>query len=46
MNVVEQRIGDTDGQVWYRVAVTIEGAAVEGWLRADLVVEISECPEL
>ena len=46
MNVIEQRIGDTDGQPWFRVSVDIEGASVEGWLRADLVVEITECPEL
>jgi uncharacterized protein YgiM (DUF1202 family) len=45
MNVLEQRLSDTDGQIWYRVAVEIESAFVEGWLRSDLVVEITECPD-
>lgn len=46
MNVYEQRLGE-DGRVWYRVRIEIEGGAVvEGWVRADFVVEISECPPL
>jgi tetratricopeptide (TPR) repeat protein len=32
------------GQVWYRISVDIEGAVLQGWIRADLVVEISDCP--
>jgi tetratricopeptide (TPR) repeat protein len=46
MNVLEQRLGLNDNQIWFRVSVDIDGATVEGWLRGDLVVEISECPEL
>jgi hypothetical protein len=46
MNVLEQRLGINDNQIWFRVSVDIDGATVEGWLRGDLVVEISECPEL
>jgi len=44
MEVLEQRISDTDGLVWYRVRLQLEGATVEGWLRGNLVVEITECP--
>ena len=44
MLVLEQRISDTDGEVWYRVSVTVEGATVEGWLRSDLVTDVTTCP--
>lgn len=47
MNVYEQRIGANDGRTWYRVQIQLDGGAmVEGWVRADFVVQITECPPL
>ncbi len=43
MDVLEQRNGD-DGRVWFRVTFTIEGNSVEGWVRSDLVSQITTCP--
>lgn len=45
MNVYEQRTGTNDSRTWYRVQIQLDGGAmVEGWVRADFVVEITECP--
>jgi hypothetical protein len=33
-------------QLWYRISADIEGATLQGWIRADLVVEVTDCPTL
>ena len=35
-----------DGQRWYRVRFQIEDSEISGWVRYDLVTEITECPSL
>jgi hypothetical protein len=44
-DVLEQRIGN-DNRVWYRLTYTLGSAQVDGWVRADLLVEITDCPAL
>jgi tetratricopeptide (TPR) repeat protein len=44
MDVLEQRRAD-DGQVWYRIVYSISGARVEGWVRSNVVVDLTACPE-
>jgi cytoskeletal protein RodZ len=43
MVVLEQRISP-DNQLWYRIQATVGEAALVGWIRADLVNEITDCP--
>jgi len=45
MDVMDQRIG-TDNQRWFRVRFQVEDAQVFGWVRADLVDAVDECPNL
>jgi tetratricopeptide (TPR) repeat protein len=35
----------TEGSQWYRIQANIDGSTVQGWIRADLVVEITDCPD-
>jgi hypothetical protein len=44
MDVLEQRNGADDGRIWFRVTFNVEGNRVEGWLRSDLVSQITTCP--
>jgi hypothetical protein len=46
MDVVAQERSSDDGRVWYRVTSSIEGARVEGWVRSDTVITLTECPIL
>lgn len=48
LEVLEQsREADTDnGPIWYRVRMTIDDSESLGWVRADLVSQITECPPL
>jgi tetratricopeptide (TPR) repeat protein len=47
MNVIEQTYeqGSTS-IIWFRVRVIIEGATIVGWVRADTVTELTQCPPL
>jgi hypothetical protein len=46
MDVLEQRRGD-DGRTWFRVQFLIEGEnIIQGWVRADLVTQLTNCPVL
>lgn len=45
MNVLGQTRGQ-DGQRWYRVRFQVEDSEIVGWVRFDLVTEITECPSL
>jgi tetratricopeptide (TPR) repeat protein len=38
--------GIENGPIWYRVRVLLESGQVEGWVRADLVREVTICPPL
>lgn len=38
--------GMTDGILWYRVRVTLRDQQLEGWVRSDLVMEVTTCPPL
>ncbi len=44
MDVLEQRIGTADNQLWFRVRISIEDLQVNGWVRADRVDQIDDCP--
>ena len=44
MMVLEQRVGISDGFVWFRIQAELGDSQVIGWLRADLVDQITECP--
>ncbi len=46
MIVLEQRISDADGQLWYRVEVESGDSLVRGWLRANAVTPLTACPPL
>jgi tetratricopeptide (TPR) repeat protein len=46
MDVVRQELGPNDGRVWFFVYADIEGAVIQGWLRGDTVIEITDCPAL
>ncbi|MFP4323809.1 MAG: hypothetical protein ACLFTK_15250 [Anaerolineales bacterium] len=46
MIVLEQRISDADGQLWYRVEVQSGDSLVRGWLRANAVTPLTACPPL
>ncbi len=35
-----------DGRVWFYVAANIEGARIEGWIRSDLVIQMTDCGQL
>ena len=35
-----------DGPLWYRVRVIVELGIVYGWVRSDLVQELTPCPPL
>jgi uncharacterized protein YraI len=37
-------ITQTDGFDWYFVRGQVEDASFEGWVRADLVIEDTDCP--
>ncbi len=41
-----QQRGIASGPIWYRVRVNLSDRQVEGWVRADLVQEITTCPPL
>ncbi|MBN1681411.1 MAG: SH3 domain-containing protein [Anaerolineae bacterium] len=43
MNVLQQRIGE-DNQLWFRGELKIDDAEITGWVRADLVEELTDCP--
>jgi len=45
MDVLNQRVG-TDNQNWYQVRFNYQDAIITGWVRADLVGELDECPAL
>ncbi len=45
-DVLELRRNDR-GELWYNISATIEGnSSIEGWVRSDTVVEITNCPPL
>lgn len=37
--------GVNPNELWYRISLEVEGAVIQGWIRADLVVEVDDCPE-
>jgi hypothetical protein len=43
MDVMEQRVGD-DNRVWFRVQFPLNSLIIQGWVRADLVTQMSNCP--
>ncbi len=45
MDVYAQEIG-FDGLIWFFVEVTVEEVEYEGWVRSDLVEQVTPCPEL
>jgi hypothetical protein len=44
MIVLEQRIGEEDNQLWFRVQLQKDDALITGWIRADLLEEVTDCP--
>ncbi len=40
------QLGLANGPLWYRVRVKLSDRTVEGWIRADLVSEVTSCPPL
>lgn len=36
---------DVDGQTWYLIRVPIDRGSIMGWLRADTVIALEQCPE-
>lgn len=45
MEVMEQRIG-SDSRLWFHVRFTIEDSQITGWVRADLVDQVDDCPTM
>jgi len=45
MDVLNQRVG-ADNQNWYQVRFTYQDATITGWVRADIVGDLDDCPEL
>ncbi len=43
MDVLEQRRGDDD-RIWFRVQFILDGLIIQGWVRSDLVTQLSSCP--
>jgi tetratricopeptide (TPR) repeat protein len=43
-NVLGIERGQSANELWYNISFVIEGATIQGWVRADRVVEINECP--
>lgn len=43
MDVLEQSSGD-DGRIWYRVSLILDGNPLSGWVRSDLVAQMTVCP--
>ncbi|MBN1565026.1 MAG: hypothetical protein JXA10_14365 [Anaerolineae bacterium] len=41
-NVLEQKIGD-DNALWFQIEFVVGSSEITGWVRADLVEEITEC---
>ena len=48
MDVLEQRRqeGLLEGPIWYRVRVQLDDSQTIGWIRQDLVSQLTECPVL
>jgi hypothetical protein len=46
MPVLRQERSSTDGRVWFYVSANIEGARIEGWVRSDLVIQMTDCGQL
>ncbi|HEX3053977.1 MAG TPA: SH3 domain-containing protein, partial [Aggregatilineaceae bacterium] len=44
MEVLEQRIGSSDNRLWFHVRFTIDDSLITGWVRADVVDQIDDCP--
>ncbi len=40
------QVGRPDGPLWYRVRVNLQEGLVFGWVRSDLVDELTSCPPL
>lgn len=40
------QVGRPDGPLWYRVRVNLQEGLVFGWVRSDLVDELTPCPPL
>ncbi|MFZ4813471.1 MAG: hypothetical protein ACOYL5_02965 [Phototrophicaceae bacterium] len=44
---VLQQQRDNNGALWYNIQATLDGGAqISGWVRADVVIELEECPSL
>jgi hypothetical protein len=46
MPVLRQQRSSADGRIWFYVSASIEGARIEGWVRSDLVIQMSDCGSL
>jgi hypothetical protein len=42
--VREVRVSLDDSTTWYLIFAQIGGAQVQGWVRADTVQELTDCP--
>jgi hypothetical protein len=40
------QVGRPNGPLWYRVRVVTEQGIIYGWVRSDLVKELTSCPPL
>jgi tetratricopeptide (TPR) repeat protein len=45
MDVLDQRIG-TDNELWFQVQFELDESEITGWVRGDVVEEVTECPVL
>jgi hypothetical protein len=46
MPVLRQQRSTADGRIWFFVSAPIEGARIEGWIRSDLVIQMTDCGSL
>lgn len=44
-DVLEQRMGDQN-RIWFRVRYEVGSAEIQGWIQADLVTQITACPQI
>jgi hypothetical protein len=40
------QVGRPNGPLWYRVRVITEQGVIFGWVRSDLVEELTPCPPI
>ena len=45
MDVYDQEIG-FDNFIWFFIEVTLDGETYEGWVRSDLIEQVTPCPPL